>query len=91
MDNEIEKAFQKEQGLMKERKQKVLARIPLNIDGFLFGGWRDGKASRVRARLAPDFRGWAESHAKCEQQIERVVLALRADEHAREKPPKSRL
>jgi hypothetical protein len=80
-----------EQELMKERKQKVLALIPLNIDGFLFDGWQNGKASLVRARLAPDFSGWAESHEKCEEQIERVVRALSADEHAREEPPKSRL
>jgi hypothetical protein len=91
VDNEIDKAFQKEQTLMNQRKKKVLALVPLNLDGYLFDGWENGKASQVRARVAADFRGWAESHAKCEEQIERVVRALRADEHTRARPPKSKL
>jgi TIR domain/Pentapeptide repeats (8 copies) len=91
VDGEIEKAFQKEQALMKERKRKVLVLIPLNLDGYLLDAWVNGKASQVKSRLAADFRGWEESHAKCEEQIELVVRALRADEYARTKPPKSLL
>ena len=91
VDAEIEKAFEKEHALWKDREQKVLALIPLNLDGFLFEGWHDGKASKVRARLAPDFRGWDKDHARCEEQIDRIVRALRADGQAREKPPQSRL
>ena len=91
VDAEIDKAFQKEQALMKERKTKALALIPLNLDGYLFDRWVNGKASQVRSRLAADFRGWQKSHRKCEEQIKQVVRALRADEHAREKPPKSLL
>jgi hypothetical protein len=91
VDNEINKAFQKEQALMNLRKKKVLALVPFNLDGYLFAGWENGKASQVRARVAADFRGWNENHAKCEEQIERVVRALRADEHGREQPPESKL
>ncbi len=80
----IDKAFQKEQALMKERKTKTVALIPLNLDGYLFDRRVNGKASQVRSRLTADFRGWQESHSKCEEQIEQVVRALRADEHARE-------
>ncbi len=91
VDDEISKAFAKEQKLMEERKDKILALIPLDLDGYLLSGWKSGKAPQIRTRLAADFRGWQNSHVKCEEQIDKVSRALRSDAHAREQPPKSKL
>lgn len=76
---------------MQERKKKVLALIPLNLDGFLLEGWENGKASQVRSRLAADFKGWEESNSRFDDQVESVIRALRADAGGREVPPTSRI
>lgn len=76
VDNDIGRAFAKEQALMRERNQKPLVQVPLNLDGFLFDRWPSGKATQVRGTAGPDFRGWEQSQSVFEEQIERVVLCF---------------
>jgi hypothetical protein len=88
VDKEVEKALMKEERLSKERGQETLAIIPLNLDGHIFKpDWTDWKQQHLISRMAPDFTGWDKDNAKFEQQLERVIQALRADARARELPP----
>lgn len=92
VDKEINTAIAKEQRLWKERGQEVLALIPLNLDGYVFSDdWQSGWKEEVQSRLAADFKGWDKDNAKFERELEKVIKALRADEAAREKPPKPKL
>lgn len=86
VEREIDKAIQKEEKLSKERGGKMLAIIPLNLDGYLFR-WTSGKASILKGRLAADFTGWEKNSRKFNAQVDRIATALRADQEAREKPP----
>jgi len=91
VDNEIGAAFEKEQQLMKEREAKVQVLVPLNLDGYLFSDkWKSGYQAQVRRRLAADFTATSDA-GKFDEQVERLIRALRADEGALEKPPKQRL
>ncbi len=92
VDDEIAKAFSKEQHLMKKRGRKVLVLIPLDLDGYLLAGkWKSGKATQVKQRLAGDFTGWEHSNRKVETQVAKLIKALRTDEGAREPVPISKL
>ncbi|MEO0421529.1 MAG: toll/interleukin-1 receptor domain-containing protein [Pseudomonadota bacterium] len=62
--------------LERERAEKKMMLIPLDLDGELFK-WKHKFASVIRARQAADFTGWESNNAKFEEQFELVVKALR--------------
>jgi len=92
VDGEINRAFQKEAQIMKERGKKVLALIPLNLDGFLFSAdYQSGKKAEITSRVAANFVGWEKDHALFDRELDKVIRALRTDEGGREKPPSAKL
>lgn len=90
VDRELDKAFQKEEQLWRERGFKVLIIIPLNLDGSLFTR-SSAKASLLKSRLAADFVGWQSDTPKFATQIARLVEALRSDDGARLRIPKPKV
>jgi TIR domain len=92
VDGEINRAFQKEAQIMKQRGKKVLALIPLDLDRFRFSAdYQSGKKAEITNRVAANFVGWEKDHALFDRELEKVIRALRADEGGREKPPPARL
>lgn len=92
VDKEIDKALNKEREILKQRGDKVLALIPLNLDNYLFSDkWTSGKKSIVLERLAADFTDWEKDNTKFETEFEKVVKALRSDAGGRENPPPPKL
>lgn len=90
--DEIRRALQKERQLQKERNTETLAVIPLNLDGFLF----DSECTHEHAptlieRHAAKFIGWDTDEKVFDEQLARVVKALRADDLARPSPPPQKL
>ena len=84
--DELDKAIEKERDHWQDRR---LLLIPLRLDDHLWE-WESGKASIVRSRHPADFVGWQEDPQKFDEQLHRVLRALKV-EGAREAPSVQRL
>ena len=88
VDNEIDKAFEKERLLMRERDKKVLALIPLDLDGYMHSDeWQSAKKRQIRSRIAADFT----DDANFDNQVDLVIKALTTDDIGREPLPDKKL
>ncbi len=87
VNDELGKAIEKERALWSEGRGLVL--IPLKLDDYL-SRWESGKASQVRERYPADFAGWREDPQKFDDQLRRVLRALKI-EGTREASPAPRL
>jgi hypothetical protein len=77
VENEIDSALEKERRLLHERGQKVLAMIPLDLDGYLHSDeWRSARKDEVLARLAPDFRAWKSDEARFDEALQKLLSVL---------------
>jgi hypothetical protein len=75
---ELDRALEKEQLLSAATGVVVRVLIPLNLDGYLFDpAWQSGYSALVRSRLASDFVGWQNDFHAFDDQVERLLEALR--------------
>lgn len=88
VDNEIDLAFVKERKLMRARGEKVLALIPIDLDGFLFSSWESGKSHQVKSRLAANFVGWEADEAIFQGSLVKLMAALQVSRHRMNPKPK---
>jgi hypothetical protein len=79
VDDEIDRAFEKERLLMKERGEKVLVLVPLGLDGFLFKEWRSAKRRQVLSRKCVNFVGWRSNRPRLRNSITALLAALRIE------------
>ncbi len=96
VDNEIDTAFEKERILMRERSQKVLALIPLDLDGYLYSDeWKSsGKERQVKSRIAANFAGWkpdTRDGDTFDAELKRLERARRTGDGGREPSPEARI
>jgi uncharacterized protein YjbI with pentapeptide repeats len=88
VDNEIGVALEKEQRITKEQGRKILAIVPLNLDGYLFSSeWNSGYRHQIRRRVAADFTAWNTDPDKFEHEMENLICALVADDRRDRKSP----
>lgn len=91
VNDEIDKALEKERALQQERGVKVLTIVPINLDNFVFEGWQDGRAATLRKRMAANFVDWEHDNSIFESAFEKIVRTLRSDIEAQLGPPEPKL
>lgn len=77
IEKELDDALETEKRLRKRYAINVASFISVALDGAL-AAWKNSRAAVTRERLAADFTGWEQNSARFDEQVDRVVQALRA-------------
>ncbi len=76
VEKELERVFEKERELQKERGKKFRLVIPIRIDDSILN-WKDGVAATVKSSVIGDFTKW-QDEAEFEKAVKELVDALNA-------------
>ena len=80
VDDEFSAAFEREEALTKERGAETQVLVPLIVDGFIHGGsWQSEYTKRVYDRLSIDFSKCRRDKKRFDEEIAKVVQAVRGD------------
>ena len=90
VNEEIDRALKKEERLWKATRERVLVLIPVDLDGSL-SDWEGDQADVLLQRDVARLNGWETDDSIYQEQLERIVAALRSDDAARPVPPEPKL
>lgn len=76
VEKELERAYEKERELQKERGKKFRLVIPIRIDDSILG-WKEGVAATVKSSVIGDFTKW-QDNTEFENAVKELVDALNA-------------
>ena len=76
VEKELERVYEKERELQKERGKKFRLVIPIRIDDAILT-WKDGVAATVKSSVIGDFTKW-QDEAEFEKAVKELVDALNA-------------
>jgi len=78
INSEMNHVINSEDRFNREHGKECITLIPLSVDGYIKSDqWQYSKRDLLRQRLAADFTGWQQDDQKFQQELEKVVEALR--------------
>lgn len=77
IESEVGRLLDREQQWKRDVGHEVKLLLPLNLDGFLFGGDAKGKHDKaIAARVVADFTGWRRNDTKFDEVFPKLLTAI---------------
>jgi hypothetical protein len=80
IESEIAQSLQKEKEIQRRDGRASPALIPLDLDGYLSGGWQSPRSAEILSREIADFSAWHKGEPLPRSPLERLMDALRVVE-----------